>query len=218
MQMNRINFQYLKMEFTFPIKEEPRWKTEVDRWYQLDPFSYALTHFYSESELNHFKKPSMIILASPAASNETDRSFVETGASSPGKFVHTLPNVRCSPLCQVMKWTGPVLCLQKDPSTQISAIQEAAWFLDEKNQDIWVLSVRGKSNHFVAEAFVLGMNESKTNAHHKMSLLKQTHQTQHLLSKITDVGLWKWLSSTQNNSLTFKLGSDWSIERNPLHE
>ncbi|MES2856219.1 MAG: hypothetical protein V4692_10170, partial [Bdellovibrionota bacterium] len=86
--------------------------------------------------------PDMLILASPKASNSTDRSFAQKGASSPSKFVHTLPNVRGAPLLQVMAWGGPVLCLQNGSETVLAGIDQAIGFLetDADLNRIWVVS------------------------------------------------------------------------------
>src|SRR4051812_32368269 len=88
-----------RFDFEYPTQVEPSWSKAVSRWYQLDAFAYGLVEGYDRFK-KHLCKPSLIILASPEASNETDRAFVETGALSPSKFAHTLPNIRCSPLCQ----------------------------------------------------------------------------------------------------------------------
>jgi 3-oxoacyl-(acyl-carrier-protein) synthase len=142
-----IKFQetHLEWNFSFPVKTEPEWKEKVDRWYQLDAFSYGLAEFYSLHSEKLGPSPSMILLASPGASNDTDLQFVKTGASSPGKFVHTLPNIRGSALCQVMNWSGPLLCLEHDPRTHESAVQEAKHLLSPTRPVIWVLGVEGNS-------------------------------------------------------------------------
>jgi hypothetical protein len=83
-----------------------------------------------------------MIVASPCASNATDRLFAVNGASSPSKFVHTLPNVRAVSLLQVMAWHGPLLCLQNDPVTVRLAIDQAlaSFESDESLNNVWIFS------------------------------------------------------------------------------
>jgi len=99
--------KHFSFEFTFPQTEPPRWKDIVPRWYQLDEYAYGLAEGAFRWREATEKTPDLIILASPLGSNETDRSFVDTGSESPAKFAHTLPNIRCSPFCQVMECLGP---------------------------------------------------------------------------------------------------------------
>ena len=130
----------MKFQFSFPAQVEPSWSKVVDRWYQLDAYAYGLAEFYAQKEKELGPHPGMILLASPGASNETDYDFASTGATSPGKFVHTLPNIRVSPLCQVMNRTGPVLCIQNDPSTIETALIEGQFLVPEFKR-VWVMSV-----------------------------------------------------------------------------
>jgi hypothetical protein len=130
----------MTFQFSFPAPNEPTWANLVDRWYQLDAYSYGLAEVYSRNPDQFGPHPDFVILASPRASNETDREFVLSGASSAGKFVHTLPNIRVSPLFQVMNYAGPVLCLQNDPHTYETALTEANYLLSEFKR-IWVLAV-----------------------------------------------------------------------------
>jgi hypothetical protein len=159
--MKPIALQHLRFRFEHPAREEPSWKSIVERWYQLDAFAYGLAQAYVawKPKLSP-THPALLLLASPGASNATDMEFARSGAQSPAKFVHTLPNVRCSSLCQVMEWAGPVLCVQKDPATQIHALREAAALLDVGREGpIWVLSVFGVSAGapaYQAHVFVLG--------------------------------------------------------------
>jgi len=122
-----MNVRFHRHAFTFPSTEAPPWSAVVDRWYQLDPFAYGLADG-AHRWRSQVTPPEMVFLASERASNETDSRFVQGGASSPAKFVHTLPNIRVSSLCLVMEWRGPVLCLQKDPQTVAFALSEAATF------------------------------------------------------------------------------------------
>ncbi len=213
--MKSLKLTYLQYDFKFPVKDEPVWKTEVDRWYQLDPFAFGLAHFYSQSELSGAEKPNMILLASPAASNETDWAFASTGAESPGKFVHTLPSVRCSPLCQVMKWTGPVLCFQKDPCTQVAAIQEAAFMLNDTYPSIWVLSVSGSKETFSAQGFVITSDVFiSKRIESRFKLIENVAETKSENSiPLTDVNMWNWLSGPGHLEKNLRLGKSWTIER-----
>ena len=142
--------------FSFPTEETPAWSASVDRWYQLDPFSYGLVAGYHHWKQNLNSLPlSLVILGSAGASNETDRSFAKSGAVSPSKFVHTLPNVRVTPLLQSLNWTGPVLCLQNDPETLQQALREAMGFLGKKFPVIWILSVVREKIHYKARCLEL---------------------------------------------------------------
>lgn len=164
--MKPISVQHLSFRFEHPAREEPSWKGIVERWYQLDAFAYGLAQAYVtwKPKLSHVQ-PALILLASPQASNATDFEFARTGAQSPAKFVHTLSNIRCSSLCQVMEWAGPVLCVQKDPATQLQALREAAALLESGHEGpIWVLSVFRADKDapaYQAHAFVLGAKSGR---------------------------------------------------------
>jgi hypothetical protein len=125
----------------FPAKSEPAWSTRVERWYQLDAYAFALADTVAAFEKEGVSKPDLILLASPQASNETDHHYVQSGAQSPSKFVHTLPNIRSSSLCQMLEWSGPILCLANDPSTLMSALQEAQLMAQFEHKKIWIFHV-----------------------------------------------------------------------------
>ena len=152
-----------ELEFAFPARAEPAWSPKVDRWYQLDAYAYGLAEAYEQWKGSlGGEKPSMIVLASPGASNETDRQFAQSGGTSPAKFVHTLPNVRSSSLCQVMGWAGPVLCLQRDPETLNHALTEAEALVGDEFPVVWVLSVgREASGRYRATGNFLRKGDSK---------------------------------------------------------
>ena len=149
----------LKYDFSHPATTQPEWAPQVERWYQLDAPSYGLCDFYFQC-LKGSEMPSMIFLASPHGSLGTDRSFTQTGALSPAKFVHTLPSVRASSLCQVMDWSGHVLCVQAGILSFAKAAEEARMFLQRVNSQkdapsstvAWVLAVESKGT----ENWVLG--------------------------------------------------------------
>jgi len=134
---------YNQFDFRYPSKNVPDWVSQVDRWYQLDPYSYGICEAVSvwQKSEKYLPEPSILFLASPAASNEADWEFVRTGAASPAKFVHTLANVRSLALCQVMNWQGIVICLQKDPQTMVRGLLEAALHLSTQAPIIWVICV-----------------------------------------------------------------------------
>ena len=124
----QIDERDLSLDFAFPAPQQPEWAPKVERWYQLDGPAYGLCEFYSQL-LQNAEKPGVIFLASFEGSLPTDRAFAETGALSPAKFVHTLPNVRASSLCQTMEWHGPVICIQNGENSFERAVEEARMFL-----------------------------------------------------------------------------------------
>ncbi len=130
------------IRFTFPDPklsiEPPPWASLVDRWYQLDAYSFGMAEM--GWRLREEPKPELIILASEKASNASDHAFAADGGMSAVKFAHTLPNVRSSPFCQAMNWQGPILCLQRDPNTLRSAVEQAK--LLSNGKPIWVVGVQ----------------------------------------------------------------------------
>src|SRR4051794_13717675 len=139
--MMNVIVAYQSYNFWFPAQMEPLWSHQVERWYQLDAYSYGLAQAYFSWKGQLEDRPDFIILASPEASNRTDFLFAKTGGTSPSKFVHTLPNVRSSSLCQIIGWNGPLLCLQNDPYTLATGLREAADLLVSPFKRIWVLGV-----------------------------------------------------------------------------
>lgn len=150
-----VEILHLRFEHGFPARQEPEWKGRVDRWYQMDHAAYGLCEAYWAWKDRIGSAPSLILLASPGASNRTDRAFAETGATSPSRFVHTLPNIRSSPLCQVMGWNGPVLCLQKDPTTVQAALAEAAELVEAGWPSVWVLSSSRSGPQYTVDGYFL---------------------------------------------------------------
>jgi len=136
--MQLYGFKYFRHSYLFPASSAPSWAQKVDRWHQLDAYSFGMIDAYA-SHHGELATPDLILLASPSASNDIDRQFVLSGAKSPLKMVHTLPNIRCSPLVKFMRWGGPVLCLQKDPQTLLTALLEGLDFLGPccRNVMIW---------------------------------------------------------------------------------
>lgn len=133
-----LNLQY--QELTCDPKLAPAWQDRVERWYQLDACAYALCEAGFQLQRQYqWRRPDLILLSSAGGSNATDLAFAQGGASSPAKFVHTLPNIRGSSLCQVLDWSGPILCLQNGEHTLSSGLLEAIAFLSTRSC-VWVLA------------------------------------------------------------------------------
>ena len=128
----------------FPAPQEPAWAKKVDRWNQLDEAAFSLLQAYWDWK-ETLAPPSMIFLASPGASNPTDRAFAQSGAVSPARFAHTLPNTRGTALLQAMGWSGPLICLQNGAQTLSSGLLEGVWALSKDVRPrVWVLGVSAK--------------------------------------------------------------------------
>lgn len=116
----------MKLSVDLARTTEPAWSSKVDRWYQLDEVGYAFCEALHQWELLKDEgKPDVIFLALPEASNIADFDFVSTGASSPAKFVFTLPNICASVIFQMLGFSGKVYCLNKGVKTIEFAKQEA---------------------------------------------------------------------------------------------
>lgn len=120
------------------MSQTPDWAESIERWYQLDQPGRALPHAFAELK-SRLKSPGSIFLASPAASNTTDRHFVQSNATSPSKFVHTLPNIRITGLLQLMKWQGPVFTVQAGDATLEVAVREAFEWVCKSQRPAWVI-------------------------------------------------------------------------------
>jgi hypothetical protein len=145
------------LEIQFPLVEEPQWKNIIPRWNQLDPYASAMAQgaWAWKEKLS----PSFIILASPKASNETDLDFYSSGATSPAKFAYTLPNIRASSFCQILPWTGPMLCVQRDPETVVQGLTEGAWLLGKDFSKVLILTVVKSVNCYKVYGFELGSDD-----------------------------------------------------------
>lgn len=139
--MVSFDFSCFQYRFEYPASTEPQWKNLVERWYQLDSYSYGLVQGYWENRESLGPHPDFLVLASPGASNKTDWEFAQGGSCSPQKFVHTLPNIRSSPLFQVMKWSGPMLCVNSGSQTITHGIREGICLLNSGFKTVWVLSL-----------------------------------------------------------------------------
>jgi hypothetical protein len=140
--MMRIRLNVWIHELQFPAATAPAWSGEVERWYQLDAYAYGMadaTHAWRSQILD---RPDLVILASPGGSNHTDWLFAHAEGTSPSLFVHTLPSIRGSSFCQVMNWHGPVLCIQNDPITCLTALGEAIGLLSQEIPTVWIVSVQ----------------------------------------------------------------------------
>ncbi len=130
------------------------WQERVERWYQLDDAAKILCETYWQKREELGANPDWLILASPGASNQTDHKFVSAPTPSPATFVHTLPNIRGAPLLQLMQWTGPVLCIQKDPNTLTSALAEAMALARSEEARVWVAGCAYENGQWSAEFYV----------------------------------------------------------------
>jgi hypothetical protein len=145
------------MHYAYPAGEEPGWSSMVERWYQLDGAAFGTAELFwrHREELNSCR-PDLILLASPGASNLTDFQFAAIQPPSPAKFVHTLANIRITPMLKLMEWTGRVFCIQDALESRTTAIREAEDLFQYKRDlhRIWVVSVT-ENTGFDAEILVL---------------------------------------------------------------
>ncbi len=136
---------------TYPTKTTPAWGNIVERWYQLDAAAFVLAESYWFLKDQFLNMPDLIILGSFGASNLTDYHFAQSvlsDAPSAQKFVHSLPNVRSSSLCQVMRWHGPLLCIQYDPRSFEAAVSEARRLIDTSGiKNVWCIGVTHSEIH-----------------------------------------------------------------------
>lgn len=194
---------YLKYTFQFPAQIEPVWSKKVERWYQLDAYAYGLAQAYEVWKEQLKLSPELLILASPESSNQTDLLFAQSGAMSPSKFVHTLPNVRGSSLCQVMNWNGPVLCIQSDPFTIQLAIQEGIELVDSMGTPIWILGVTRfpSTSQFEVHGFVIG-----TVGSNQFEIIKKENR-----SPQVDQYFLQWLHESNSVPSYFGLGDSYEL-------
>lgn len=145
----------------YPATQEPEWSSKVERWYQLDTPAYVLTETFWRVRHELTERPEWLLLASLGASNLTDSQFASSASPSPAKFVHTLPNIRSASLLQVMQWSGKVLCLQKDPATLVTALEEGLALAREDKSPVWIAVVSGAGRQFTGHLLTLGGNSSE---------------------------------------------------------
>jgi len=179
------HFDFFRHSITWPLTSEPAWAGHVERWYQLDAASFVLADAYWNYKTYLKDPPNWLILASPGASNVTDAQFAAAPAS-PAKFVHTLPNVRGVALLQLMKWSGQVVCLQKDPGTVTFALGEALRLAETEDTRVWVASVYSNTiNEWTAEFYKVGRE-----GHFQALPSTESGQT------TRDAEWWKWLAGS----------------------
>lgn len=118
---------------------EPEWKDLVDRWYQLDETSFLVCEgFFQFSKNYNLQKPDLLILQTSEASNLSDFDFVQSKASSPAKFVYTLPNIPVAALFQLMKHHCQVYCIGSQIDT--NSISNLLIHFQSKYSRVWILS------------------------------------------------------------------------------
>jgi len=151
-----MKLAHFHVEIPYPPKEPPSWAGKVERWYQLDTFAFCLPEAFVRLALS--SRPASMLLACGGASNLTDRAFVQGGAVSPTKFVHTLPNIRSSSLLSVMEWQGPLLSVHRDPFTLAFALREAC-SRAQKSAESWVWCVDAQGS---VDLFAFGVKSGHT--------------------------------------------------------
>lgn len=186
----RIRLNFWRHAFQFPAAAAPVWLGAVERWYQLDAYAYGMadaTHAWRSQLLD---RPDLVILASPGGSNHTDWLFARTGGTSPSLFVHTLPNTRGSSFCQVMNWNGPVLCMQNDPVTCLTALREATGLLSQEMSTVWIVAVQrdpARDTHY--SAYLLSVSAAGSVATFEIEQRREVDG-----ASPSDAGLLAWLS------------------------
>ncbi|MBC7371716.1 MAG: hypothetical protein H7326_09130 [Bdellovibrionaceae bacterium] len=121
-------------------RAEPAWSLKIDRWYQLDEVAFAFCEaLHQWNYLKDIARPEVIFLALPGASNLADFDFANGGATSPSKFVYTLPNICASVIFQLLGHNGKIFCVTQGDSTLEFARAEAAAAADA-GHIAWVFS------------------------------------------------------------------------------
>ncbi len=179
--MNTRFFQIHDFSIQADKKLEPAWAAKVDRWYQLDGPSFVMAEL--AYRLQTEPSPLALFLSGKEASSLADIDFVNSGASSPAKFVYTLPSVRSSSFCQVLSWTGPVWSIQKDPESCLSALQESLLF-----DGSWVIDLRIHADHIRARCFLSQVEASGA----KLKMLQKSSGI-----SASDEEFFRWLEKPQ---------------------
>ena len=121
-------------------KTEPPWSSKIDRWYQLDEVSHAFCEaLHRWNYLEDMPRPDVIFLALPGASNLADLEFAKAGASSPAKFVYTLPNICAAVILQLLGHRGKIYCINQGEQTLAFAKNEASAFA-KNGAKAWLFS------------------------------------------------------------------------------
>ncbi len=180
-----LAFDFFRHKLQWPASQTPAWADHAERWYQLDPAAFALADAYWTFRTELGEPPGWLLLASPGASNYTDAQFAASDSPSPAKFVHTLPNIRGVSLLQLMKWSGQVLCLQKDPGTVSFALTEAFRLAEFEDTTVWVATVRQVENDWTAAFYKVGRE-----GHFQVNTTAQTPQS------TRDAEWFEWLDNS----------------------
>jgi len=128
------SFTFNFMSLNFP---EPKWREQVERWYQIDAPSYALCESYWQNRDFLKDLPQAVYINSPDCSFKTDQSFCKT--LSPSKFVHTLPSVRTSALFQLLMWRGPMYSFVGEQAEILRFAQDD--IADGRFKRVWVIEI-----------------------------------------------------------------------------
>lgn len=206
-----------RFPISFPTVTKPLWSGKVDRWHQLDAAAYGLAQACFQWHQMEVEQPSFMVLASRGASNDADRAFVESGADSPVKFVHTLPSVRSSTACQVMDWHGPMLCLQEDPSTLCVALVEAVKIVCEDVPVVWVLSTLREGSVFSVMRLIVSHLPPPPGA--GIQVLEEGREAEMSFEARmgpTDCLLLTWLEDSSQHSASFALIDGLKLVREPV--
>jgi hypothetical protein len=203
-----VNLRFFHAAIPYPAPEAPTWAGCVERWYQLDPFAYLLPEAFTRLEKQLEKtRPSLQFLACSGASNLTDAAFVKSQASSPTKFVHTLPNIRASSLLSVMRWNGPVYSLHQDPFTLAATFRAALRaFASDKTGEIWIWNVTKLDDAWSVQLFTLSESPQSGNFY---QVSPQNQQAQ-ASSDTDDVAILRGFWDSREN---FKLGKGWVVRK-----
>lgn len=213
------SLNYFSCDYAFPATEPPSWAPAVERWYQLDAAAFGLPYAYEFWRQKYdLQKPSVLVLASPDGSNQTDYDFAlslkATGVASPSKFVHTLPNSRSSALLQVMGHGAPMICLQNDPATFVAGLDFGLAQIQELRSCVWVLGVSSlESGRHRSHLFQLTSKESvvakaKNDA---FSWRQRQFDDNGKSPSVTDSQLFNWLAEASSTSLP--LAKRWELSR-----
>lgn len=199
-----IGVRVLRFDYSEKPSAVPAWASHIERWTQLDAASSGLAQATWElrPKLEN-SRPRAIFLASPQASNETDFQFASTGASSPAKFVHTLPNIRSAALLKLLSWSGPLFCLQNDPATIATALQEAARWAERGERNLWIVTVLEKPGQGGTVFFFLVQDGSEPADF-------QLRPTPQIRAPGEDSAFEAWLANGVSDS-AFSLVGGWEI-------
>lgn len=182
--------------FGFPAKAPPAWAPKVSRWTQLDEPAFLLPEAFFSWSGELTSRPVAMLLSGRGASNLTDHAFASTGAVSPTKFVHTLPNIRASGLLLVMGWEGPVCSLHRDPCTLAACLREGLRLAAQG--EVWVWHVSGGA----VDLFVLNATEGP---------YRMLPRTEGEPAMPDDSAILRWFSG--GGGVNFDISQQWTVAR-----